>query len=186
MKHFIAIVGLMLMSWSQALATEVEDVLVADTANVGGQVLLLNGAGVRSKLFFDIYIGALYLPAKTGHAEKIISSVGNKRVWMYFLYSEVGHEKLVDGWNKGFKKNQSKADMVALQPRLDAFNAFFTDMKKGDELTFDFIAEQTLVYINGHQAGSIAGNDFQQALLAVWLGKEPADDGLKAAMLGDD
>jgi len=90
MKYVILAVGsLLLSSWSSAFAVEVEDVNVADSATVGGQALVLNGVGVRTKLFFDIYIGALYLPAKSDDAAKVIHSAGNKRVWMHFLYSEV-------------------------------------------------------------------------------------------------
>ncbi len=147
MKYVILAVGsLLLSSWSSAFAVEVEDVNVADSATVGGQALVLNGVGVRTKLFFDIYIGALYLPAKSDDAAKVIHSAGNKRVWMHFLYSEVSLDKLVAGWNDGFKNNQSEASMAALQARLDSFNALFSSMIKGDELTFDFVADDTVVF----------------------------------------
>jgi hypothetical protein len=32
--------------------------------------------------------------------------------------------------------------------------------------------------------GTVEGFDFNQALLKIWLGKKPADDGLKKAWLG--
>ena len=179
-------VGLMLGLVTNANAVEVEGVQVADTANVSGQTLVLNGAGVRTKFFFDIYIGALYLPSKTESAEAAINSKANKRVWMYFLYDEVSKDKLTHGWTKGFEKN-SKANFEQLQARLNQFNSLFHDMKKGDTVTYDFNADATTtVIINDKQVGSIAGEDFQQALLSVWLGKKPADGDLKEAMLGED
>jgi len=52
----------------------------------------------------------------------------------------------VAGWNDGFKNNQSEASMAALQARLDSFNALFSSMIKGDELTFDFVADDTVVF----------------------------------------
>ncbi len=186
MKQFILMVGLLCfgIGLTTAQAVEIEGIQVADTASVGGQTLLLNGAGIRTKFFFDIYIGALYLPNKTQSAEAAINSKANKRVWMYFLYDEVSKDKLTHGWTKGFEKN-SKSNFEQLQARLNQFNSFFHDMKKGDTVTYDFNTDgTTTVIINDKPAGSITGEDFQQALLAVWLGKKPADDDLKEAMLG--
>jgi hypothetical protein len=178
-------VGLILGLVTNAYAVEVAGVQVADTANVSGQTLVLNGAGVRTKFFFDIYIGALYLPSKTTSAQTAINSKANKRVWMYFLYDEVSKDKLTYGWTKGFEKN-SKNNFEQLQARLNQFNSFFHDMKKGDTVAYDFNTDgTTTIIINGKSVGSILGEDFQQALLAVWLGKKPADDDLKEAMLGE-
>ncbi|MGS0730103.1 chalcone isomerase family protein, partial [Shewanella sp. 0m-11] len=39
-------------------------------------------------------------------------------------------------------------------------------------------------YKNGQAQATIAGEDFRQALLKIWLGKEPAQNSLKEAMLG--
>jgi len=162
---------------------EIEGVHIADKVVVGEQTLVFNGAGVRSKFFFDIYIGALYLPSKTKSATAAMSSKGHKRVLMHFLYDEVSKDKLVNGWNAGFEKNSK--NLAELQARLNQFNNFFQDMKKGDVVIFDFTDNgKTTVMINDQVAGSIEGVDFQQALLAVWLGEDPADDDLKEGMLG--
>jgi hypothetical protein len=40
------------------------------------------------------------------------------------------------------------------------------------------------VTFNGEKKAVIEGADFYTALLDVWLGEEPADDGLKDALLG--
>lgn len=47
---------------SQAL--EVKGVKVDETAQVGGAALELNGAGVRTKMIFKVYVAALYLGQK--------------------------------------------------------------------------------------------------------------------------
>ena len=187
MKYIMMVVGSLLFAgWSNAYAVEVAGVKVANQVNVGGEQLTLNGAGIRSKFFMDIYIGALYLKSKTQDANAAINAEGNKRVLMHFLYSEVSQEKLVAAWNEGFENNQSKADMEKLLARLTAFNAMFATAVKGDEIVIDFVADETSVAINGDSKGAIQGKDFQQALLQVWLGKKPADDDLKEGMLGED
>lgn len=163
---------------------EIEGVHLPDRVEVAGQVLQLNGAGVRTKFFFDIYIGALYLMHKTGDARTAIEGAGPKRVTMDILYREVERQKLVGGWNAGFEKNQSSSAMQRLQSRLERFDAMFGDARRGDHFTFDFLADGTThVAVNGKAKGVIEGGDFQQALLRVWLGGKPADASLKEAML---
>jgi len=165
-------------------AAEIEGVHVPETITVAGQTLQLNGAGVRTKFFFDIYVGALYLSRPAHQAKQAITDAGPKHMSMYFLYGEVGRKKLVDGWVEGFEKNQSKEAMARLKPRLSQFNAMFGDARKGDVYMFDFLPDgSTTVTFNGQEKGHVQGDDFQQALLAVWLGKHPADKGLKKAML---
>jgi len=166
-------------------AVEVEGVDVPESVEVGGSRLLLNGAGVRTKFFFDIYVGALYLTRRTGKPEEAIGMEGPKRVSMHMLYGEVSREKLVHGWNEGFRKNQSRKAMDNLKQRLERFNAMFSDVKKGDVILLDYLPERgTSVTIRGERKGVVMGKDFNDALLAVWLGRKPADGDLKEAMLG--
>jgi len=163
---------------TSVFAAEIEGVHVPDTAMVAGQSLQLNGAGVRTKFFFDIYVGALYLSHSAHQAKQAIEDAGPKRMSMYFLYGEVGREKLTGGWVAGFEKNQSKEAMARLQSRLKQ------DARKGDVYMFDFLPDgSTTVTFKGQRKGNVQGKDFQQALLAVWLGKHPADKDLKKAML---
>jgi len=165
-------------------AVEVEGVHVPETAVVAGQSLQLNGAGVRTKFFFDIYVGTLYLLHPAHAAKAAIESASPKRVSMHFLYGEVSREKLIDGWVEGFEKNQSKSAMDKLRPRLNTFNDMFDDTLKGDVYIFDFLPNgDTTVTFKGQEKGRIQGKDFQRALLAVWLGKHPADKDLKKGML---
>jgi hypothetical protein len=157
-----------------------------DTAQLvaGGPKLVLNGAGVRKKFFVKVYVGALYLPNKATTVAAVLNETGPKRVLMHFLYKKVEREKLTDGWKEGFENN-SKTEMAQLRARLDDFNKLFTDVKKGDVILLDYLpGSGTRVTINGQEKGTIAGEDFNRALLKVWLGPEPADSGLKQAMLG--
>jgi len=166
-------------------AMEVEGVHLADTIQLEGKTLQLNGAGVRSKFFFDIYVAGLYLEHPSSSASAIMSNHGSKRVTMRFLYSEVDKEKLIGGWHQGFARNQSSERMSVLHTRLEQFSTFFEDGKRGDTIIFNFLSDgSTQVIIKGHEKGVIQGTDFQQALLAVWLGDHPADNDLKQSMLG--
>ncbi len=164
---------------------EIEGVDVPESVKVGGETLQLNGAGVRTKFFFDIYIGALFLPAKVTDYSEVLAMPGPKQVSMTFLYDEVAREKLTAAWDEGFENNLSKNELTALKERLGQFNDLFITAHKGDVFTFTFLTDGTThVVFNGKEAGRIAGEDFQRALMLVWLGDNPADGDLKNGMLG--
>jgi hypothetical protein len=42
----------------------------------------------------------------------------------------------------------------------------------------------TRITVNGAAKGTIAGEDFNRALLRIWLGDNPADSDLKKGLLG--
>ncbi len=43
----------------------------------------------------------------------------------------------------------------------------------------------TMVSIAGELKGTVAGADFNRALLSIWLGKDPVGDDLRNALLGN-
>lgn len=183
-KFTLVLIGLLLAA--PAMAVKVAGVDVAEQiSGDGGQQLVLNGAGIRSKFFVKVYVGALYLTEKTKNSAQVLAMPGAKRVSMHVLYDEISKQKLTDGWSDGFRNNQDESAFDALQTRLRAFNDMFESVKKGDVILMDFSADgATRVSINGKVKGTVDGGDFQRALLKVWLGEDPADGDLKEAMLG--
>jgi len=171
------------------LAREVAGVAVSPevTLEPGAQHLTLNGAGIRSKFFVKVYVGALYLPAKQPDALKILQGATPWRVSMHMLHDEVSKAKLTGAWSDGFANNNSAADLATLKDRLQQFNELFMTMKRGDVTEIDYLpAVGTRVTINGTLRGAIPGEDFQRAVLKVWLGDDTADGGLKRGMLGEE
>ena len=170
-------------------AKQVEGVAIPETLELANTdtALVLNGTGIREKFFFDIYIGALYLPAKTPDASAILSDDGPASVLMHILYDELSKKKITDGWNDGLEANLSDTEMQALKPRLDKFNNLFQTLREGDQLRIDYIPQTgTEVRINGEWRGAVEGNDFYRALLKVWIGTNPVSDSLKQGMLGNE
>ena len=186
MKRIASLIFALLMLAVSAVALEMEGVQIPETINqADGTQLVLNGAGIRSKFVFDIYIGQLYLKEKNTDAAAVIQADTGKRIAMHFLYSEVGKDKLVDGWNEGFEGNGTKEQLAALKGQIDAFNAMFDTVKEGDEIILDYIpGTGTTVTIKGMNKGTIPGKAFNDLLLAIWIGEEPVTDDLKDEMLG--
>lgn len=189
MCNRIALAWSLILLASVATAKEVAGVRLPDTVALGADepVLVLNGAGVRSKFFVKVYVGALYLPARTTDAAAILRHSGPVAVHMHFLHSEVAKEKLVDAWNEGFRANLSEAQRVRLKERIDRFNALFRTVRRGDVIRLEYRpGSGTRVVVNEEQQGTIEGEDFMQAWLRIWLGDKPADGDLRRAMLGGD
>ena len=186
-RHVLTLVlGTLIYSLPVA-ALEIEGIEVAETISSANSktTLLLNGAGLREKFYIDVYIGALYLPAKTTDAGAILSDEEPASVLMHILYSEISKQKLTDGWIDGLDANLSNDERQAIQPRLDAFNNLFTSAHRGDVLSIEYTPDRgTEVRINGEWRGAIEGNDFFRALLKVWLGPSPVSKSLKQDMLG--
>lgn len=178
-----AVLGILFFA-TPALAKEVVGVNVPDAVTVGDTTLKLNGAGVRTRFFVKVYVGALYLNEPQTTAAAALAAPTPKSVRMHVLHDEIAAAKLVDAWNEGFRGNTSDAERAALQARIDTFNTLFPAVKKGDVVRLDLIGDTTEVWINQERKGAIAGPDFQQALLKIWLGEKPVDAGLKRGMLG--
>jgi 5-deoxy-D-glucuronate isomerase len=175
------------LATQSSMALEVAGVTLADRAEVASQSLMLNGAGVRKKVFFDVYLAALYVPGKTQDAQAVVSGATPRRMELRML-REVSAATMHEGFVEGLKANQSEAAISALATKIAELEQVFKQVKtaaKGDVIQLDFIPGQgTRVTVRGKTYATIAGDDFAAAMLSIWLGKAPVNDGLKAALLG--
>lgn len=174
-----------LMMTGMALAAEIGGVSLPDTLTVGKDTLALNGAGLRHKFFFKIYAGGLYLKAKSGDAAAVIAADAPMAIRMHFIYNGVTPKELVDAWNEGFN-HATGGKLAPIQEKINTFNGYFTqEAKKGDIYDVTYVpGEGIRVKTQDKTFGPIPGLAFKQAVFAIWLGKIPADSGLKKGMLG--
>jgi len=179
---------LVLMLWcsNTAFARDIAGVALPESVVLDTPpALVLNGAGIRTKFFFKIYVGALYLPVRTQDVAAVLHHTGPVAIHMHFLHSEVSKQKLVDAWNDGFNANLNTEERNRLNDRIKRFNELFETTRKGDVIRLDYQPSiGTRVSINLTVRGIIEGEDFMQALLKIWLGPNPVDSDLKQAMLG--
>ena len=167
-----------------AWAAEVAGVKIDDKMRVGNAELALSGAGLRRRVFFQVYAIGLYVPDPKADR---IAQPGPKRVLIHML-RDVGAEQFTEALVEGIKANQSEAEAAALEPRIKQLAAIMNQVgeaKKGMAIALDWTGAQTQVVIDGKPAGQpIAGEDFYRALLRIWLGDKPVQDDLKKALLG--
>ena len=181
-----SIFAILLALTISAQALEVKGVKIDETAQVGSSTLVLNGAGLRTKVMFKVYAGALYLAQKQSDANAVINDHGNKRVSMHFL-RDVSSEQLLEGMNEGFTDNNTQAEMTSIDAQLKIFQKMMVsakEVKEGDVILLDCTTAGTQVSLNGRLLGKIDGELFNQALLRVWLGDHAVDTNLKKALLG--
>lgn len=187
MKKWILAILCFLISLTQLSAKEVGGIKLDEKITISTTPLILNGAGIRTKFVFDIYVGALYLKEAAHSSEAVLKSNNTNRIRMVFLYDEVDKEKLTNGWSDGFENNLSSSELDKLKGKIIAFNQLFETVHEGDVIDLDYIdGKGTHVYYNSKLKGVVDGKDFNTALLKIWLGNDPADDDLKQGMLGQD
>jgi hypothetical protein len=175
-----------LAAWAQPL--EVEGVKLEATSQLGAAKLQLNGAGLRTKVFFKVYVAGLYTPQKATSAAQLLAQTGARRVTITMLRN-VDAESFAGALNDGLRDNHTEAQFAAMKPKIDALNANLKavgEAKKGDVIHFEFAPDAgTQVTVNGQARGSvIPGEDFFTAVLRIWLGDKPVDASLKKALIG--
>lgn len=188
MMRAIMLVICLLLSSLPVMAKEIAGVSLAEKATSGdGIELTLNGAGIRSKVFFKIYVAGLYLENPAKDAAAVLADNGRRKMQLHIIYDTVEKEKLVAAWLEGFDGNLTKEERKALDERITAFNAMFDTVKKGDIIVLDYIPEKgTSVTVAGAAKGNIEGKDFSDAMFSIWIGKKPVTEELKKALLSQN
>lgn len=167
---------------STSHAAALAGVTLPDTATVGGAPLVLNGLGLREKLYVDVYVGGLYLPAKTTNAQTAIDQDVAKRIQMNFIYSKVTREDMSNTFKEGLAKLSNAS---ALQQQFNQLDSWMQDVTAGQVVSIDYVpGSGTSFTFNGNKKGTIAGVEFMRAIWTIFLGPNPPTSSLKKGMLG--
>lgn len=159
-----------------------------DSTRLAAQELALNGVGVRSILFFKVYVAGLYLPEKTGALRRIAGMSGPKRLQLRML-RKADADDFIEALIEGIEENTSGAELAQLTTRMRQLTQTIRGIggvAAGDSINFDFVPSVgTSLVINGVKKGAvIEGADFYNAVLRIFVGENPVDDQLKAGLLG--
>lgn len=187
LKTMLASVGFLFVM-SSAQAVEVAGVKLEDSIKVANKDLQLNGAGVRVKAIFKVYVAGLYLPEKKTSVADILAMPGPRRVTLVMM-RDVSSEDFGQSFITGLNNNADKAEKTKIINQTAQFGEMFTSLpgiKKGDILTLDWIpGTGTQCTLNGKKLGEVLPDQaFYNAVLKIWLGEKPADSSLKPLLLG--
>jgi hypothetical protein len=184
-KKLLFLFFAILIITSTCYAKEVICTDMPDSIAAGNDVLVLNGAGIRTKFFIKAYAGGLYLKQKSGDANAIINADETMAVKLQIISTLITSKRMEENTREGFNKS-TNGNTAPYKDRIDTFISTFKDnIKPGD--VYDIIytpAEGTTVYKNKELKATAKGLDFKKVLFGIWLGDKPVNKELKAGMLG--
>jgi len=183
-RILLAIVVVLIMV-PPGYAREIAGVEMPDLLTIGENTLLLNGAGVRTKLFLDFYAGGLYLKQKAHDPAIIIAADEVMAVRLQIVSSIITSERMAKATREGFEK-ATGGNIAAIESRMEQFISVFKDkLSKNDIFDLLYVPGRGVeIYKNEQSHSIIEGLDFKQALFGIWLGEDPAQKSLKKHMLG--
>ena len=167
---------------------EVEGVTVPRTIDFEGKKLELNGFGVRSKAWVDVYVQALYLTTLSQDPQFIMDSETPMGIRIEIISSLVSSKKLSKALYKGLENSVGEEGMLKLEKEAKLLESLVNSevTKKGDVFKLIYNPLDTSIWIikNEKLAGKIAGQEFKKAFLGIWLSDKPVDEDLKNDLLG--
>ncbi|NVK37942.1 MAG: chalcone isomerase family protein [Gammaproteobacteria bacterium] len=184
MKTLLSICLMTLLS-VVAQAKEVAGVNLPDSLTAQDQPLTLNGVGIRSKFFMDIYAAGLYLAENSKEAKSIIEQDKPMALRLHITSGLLSAEKMESATREGFEKSTG-GNTAPIQTTIDSFIATFKDGIVENDV-FDFVYVPSVgvkVMKNGELKTTVEGLAFKQALFGIWLSEDAVQDDLKEGLLG--
>ena len=118
----------------------------------------------------------------------VLSDPGAKRLAVHVLQQEVGADDLVAALHDGLAANHHPPELAPLESRIHDLAAMMKQMEcinRGGSVLLDYLPGiGTRITVNGVPRITIPGEDFNRALLRIWLGERPVDGRLKQELLG--
>ena len=170
---------------TQASAGNVAGVAVPDVLQYGGKSMVLNGSGLRKKFFIKLYVGSLYLTAKSKDADSIVTGDQPMAIRLVVTSGRVTQAKMKQAIVDGLRTS-TQGNLAPIQPQIDQIlSVFDKGVAVGDAFELINVVGSGLhVVKNGERVMAIRSPAFKQALYGMWLSKTPVDARLRAGMLG--
>ena len=159
-----------------------------DRVAVDGKTLVLNGRlGLRVRKILlvpvKVYVIGLYAERPTTDARAILAADRIKRVDLVVRRDLSGADvanAIAEAMNDA---HPTRKDSLAA--RISSFQKLFPNVATGERISLTHVpGKGTAVAIQGADKGTIAGDDFAEALFSVWLGARPIQEDVKNDLLG--
>ncbi|MBU0552620.1 chalcone isomerase family protein [Myxococcota bacterium] len=146
--------------------------------------LKLTGAGLREKMFVNVYAIASYrdATAQVNGAGSLIRADIAKQLILR-MERDVDGDSMYEALEKSIFKNGGEGKF---KDELSKFKAYFVknNAKKGKEIIFTHVPGKGLsCQIDQAAPLDIDNLDFAKATWSIWFGAKPADKGVKKALL---
>lgn len=184
MKAFLTAIVLAALSLS-CNAKQVAGIDLPDKISAQSEPLVLNGAGVRTKFFMDIYAAGLYLPIASNQAQTILEGNQPMALRLHVTSGLLSSEKMEEATREGFEQSTG-GNTAEIQATIDQFIENFKDaIVENDVFDFMYTPDTGVeVFKNGELKSTIKGAEFKKALFGIWLSDDAVQDDLKQGLLG--
>ena len=144
---------------------------------ISGTDLVLNGYGVRERLFLDVYGCALYAPRKSSSSDYLMAPTTPTAIRIRVDLTPPADPPA--RWEETFRN--------ALNPALYArLVRTYETLAAGDTLLFTYSPKSgTSAYLNNRHVFTVAGHDLMRGLLDQWLGPYPVSAELRRDLLNE-
>ncbi len=184
-----ALLCALLLCAGAAQAVELEGVKLEERIRVDGEELLLNGAGLRTRMFFKVYVAGLYFGRRVSTPQAALHAKGAKRV-IFVMLREASAEQFVESIDESLQENSTPQELARMKRHTDALYAMIRAIgqaNKGMRIVIDFTPSNggTTLVVDGVAQGKpmLGGEEYYRFLLRIWLGDIPAQEELKRALL---
>ena len=171
---------------SAGQARQIADVELPESMERSGAELVLNGAGVRTRFFIDVYVGGLYLLQPSGDASAIIDADEPMAIKLHILTGLVTPKLMKSSIEEGFERSTA-GNTAPIRSQIESLMGVYDD-GVADEDVFDIVyvpGKGLDVFKNGtHRATVESGLRFKRALFGIWFSDRPIQASLKRGMLG--
>lgn len=156
----------------------------AESSRVAGVSYPKMGAHrVTHKMFFKLYDAALFAEAGAT-AEEVLTRNCSFRLEFRYLRS-ISKATILKSADHMLAKNLSSEDRSRITADTEQLHAIYRSVRRGDVSSLTYIAGSgTTFAINGEQLITIAGKEFAQHYLQIWLGERPISLQLRDRLLG--
>jgi hypothetical protein len=167
-------------------ARRVADIEIPETLEREGVLLILNGTGIRTRYFLDVYMGGLYLKKTSTDAAAIMDADEPMAIKMWIVTGLITNDKMQKSIEEGFQKS-THGNTAPIREKINALIDEY-DEEINDEDIFGLVylpGKGLNVYKNGVYRATIeCGLPFKRALFGIWISDRPVQTSLKHGMLG--
>jgi hypothetical protein len=157
-------------------------------ATVGGQKLVLSGAGIRYKAVFKVYAIGLYTPKKATKNEEVLDQKTAKRLQLVAL-RDVGGDEFGKLFTRALEENATREEFSKSINAVIRMGQIFADQKqftKGDVVFIDYLPGTGLtITAKGKSQEVFKEPQFSSIMYKIWFGAHPPDMALQKALLGE-
>jgi len=147
----------------------------------GETALDLCSASLLEKYFLDVYVAALYL-GDCGVLPDALRDVP-KRLEIAYLRG-FSAEQFAKAANEILERSFDAETLAPLRDRIGRLNAAYRGVEKGDRYALTYRPGRgTELALNDEALVVVEGAEFARVYFAIWLGDEPADEGLRERLL---